>query len=213
MFKLYDTVRIDHFRGFDSYYAIPAKDKTAKNGEWRKGPGRHLTKVIRKATKGSDIIAEDLGFLTPSVLKLVKKTGYPGMKVLQFAFDSREESDYLPHNYTKNCVVYTGTHDNDTTEGWFTALSAKDRRFCRNYLDMKGRGQGKIHTAMIRTALASVADTAIIPMQDYLGLDSRARINTPSTLGNNWKWRMKADAFTGELAEEIRKITKLYGRL
>ena len=168
---------------------------------------------MKAALGKKDIIAEDLGFLTPSVLKLVKKTGYPGMKVLQFAFDSREESDYLPHNYTKNCVVYTGTHDNDTTEGWFTALSAKDRRFCRNYLDMKGRGQGKIHTAMIRTALASVADTAIIPMQDYLGLDSRARINTPSTLGNNWKWRMKADAFTGELAEEIRKITKLYGRL
>lgn len=212
-FEKYDVLRIDHFRGFDEYYAIPYGEPTAENGQWEPGPGYDLFKTMKTALGKKDIIAEDLGFLTPSVLKLVKKTGYPGMKVLQFAFDSREESDYLPHNYTKNCVVYTGTHDNDTTEGWFTALSAKDRRFCRNYLDMKGRGQGKIHTALIRTALASVADTAIIPMQDYLGLDSRARINTPSTLGNNWKWRMKADAFTGELAEEIRKITKLYGRL
>lgn len=212
-FEKYDVLRIDHFRGFDEYYAIPYGEPTAENGQWEPGPGYDLFKTMKAVLGKKDIIAEDLGFLTPSVLKLVKKTGYPGMKVLQFAFDSREESDYLPHNYTKNCVVYTGTHDNDTTEGWFTALSAKDRRFCRNYLDMKGRGQGKIHTAMIRTALASVADTAIIPMQDYLGLDSRARINTPSTLGNNWKWRMKADAFTGELAEEIRKITKLYGRL
>ena len=199
-FEKYDVLRIDHFRGFDEYYAIPYGEPTAENGQWEPGPGYDLFKTMKAVLGKKDIIAEDLGFLTPSVLKLVKKTGYPGMKVLQFAFDSREESDYLPHNYTKNCVVYTGTHDNDTTEGWFTALSAKDRRFCRNYLDMKGRGQGKIHTA-------------IIPMQDYLGLDSRARINTPSTLGNNWKWRMKADAFTGELAEEIRKITKLYGRL
>lgn len=212
-FEKYDVLRIDHFRGFDEYYAIPYGEPTAENGQWETGPGYDLFKTMKAALGKKEIIAEDLGFLTPSVLKLVKKTGYPGMKVLQFAFDSREESDYLPHNYTKNCVVYTGTHDNDTTEGWFTALSAKDRRFCRSYLDMKGRGQGKIHTALIRTALASVADTAIVPMQDYLGLDSRARINTPSTLGNNWKWRMKADAFTGELAEEIRKITKLYGRL
>ena len=212
-FEKYDVLRIDHFRGFDEYYAIPYGEPTAENGKWEPGPGYDLFKTMKEVLGKKEIIAEDLGFLTPSVLKLVKKTGYPGMKVLQFAFDSREESDYLPHNYTKNCVVYTGTHDNDTTEGWFTALSARDRRFCRRYLDMKGRGQGRIHTALIRTALASVADTAIIPMQDYLGLDSRARINTPSTLGNNWKWRMKADAFTGELAEEIRKITKLYGRL
>ena len=212
-FEKYDVLRIDHFRGFDEYYAIPYGEPTAENGKWEPGPGYDLFKTMKEVLGKKEIIAEDLGFLTPSVLKLVKKTGYPGMKVLQFAFDSREESDYLPHNYTKNCVVYTGTHDNDTTEGWFTALSARDRRFCRRYLDMKGRGRGRIHTALIRTALASVADTAIIPMQDYLGLDSRARINTPSTLGNNWKWRMKADAFTGELAEEIRKITKLYGRL
>lgn len=212
-FEKYDVLRIDHFRGFDEYYAIPYGEPTAENGKWEPGPGYDLFKTMKEVLGKKEIIAEDLGFLTPSVLKLVKKTGYPGMKVLQFAFDSREESDYLPHNYTKNCVVYTGTHDNDTTEGWFKALSARDRRFCRRYLDMKGRGRGRIHTVLIRTALASVADTAIIPMQDYLGLDSRARINTPSTLGNNWKWRMKADAFTGELAEEIRKITKLYGRL
>ena len=130
-FEKYDVLRIDHFRGFDEYYAIPYGEPTAENGKWEPGPGYDLFKTMKEVLGKKEIIAEDLGFLTPSVLKLVKKTGYPGMKVLQFAFDSREESDYLPHNYTKNCVVYTGTHDNDTTEGWFTALSAGDRRFCR----------------------------------------------------------------------------------
>ena len=133
------------------------------------------------------------------------------MKVLQFAFDSREESDYLPHNYTKNCVVYTGTHDNDTVMGWIPAMSRKDLAFAKKYIGVKRTSD--ICSSLIRMAYASVADTAIIPIQDYLELGSEARINTPSTLGDNWKWRMKADAFTGELAEEIRKITKLYGRL
>lgn len=159
------------------------------------------------------VIAEDLGFLTPSVLKLVKKTGYPGMKVLQFAFDSREESDYLPHNYEHNSVVYTGTHDNDTTLGWYRLLEKSDKAFCDRYLHLENRKEKDLKWEFIRAAFASVADLAVIPMQDYLGLGSEARINTPSTLGGNWQWRMKRDSFTKELAKEMRYMTELYGRL
>jgi 4-alpha-glucanotransferase len=144
-------------------------------------------------------------------LRLLKKTGYPGMKVLQFAFDSREENDYLPHNYVRNCVVYTGTHDNDTLRGWFPALSTRDRQFARRYLCLKGRKD--MEWAFIRAALSSVADTAVIPMQDYLGLSSEGRINTPSTLGGNWEWRMADGVLTDSLAQRIREMTKLYGRV
>ena len=157
------------------------------------------------------VIAEDLGFLTPSVIKLVKKTGYPGMKILQFAFDSREESDYLPHNYTPNSVVYTGTHDNDTTLGWLSSMNRRDRGFAKRYLGI--RSNKDIQWEFIRAALSSVSDTAIIPMQDYLGLGSEARINTPSTLGDNWKWRMVKGQLDDELAEKIRKMCKMYGRV
>lgn len=157
------------------------------------------------------MIAEDLGFLTPSVLKLVKRTGYPGMKVLQFAFDSREDSDYLPHNYTQNCVVYTGTHDNDTTVNWYNTLKRQDKNFAKRYLNIKEK-KG-IHWVFIRAALASVAGTAVIPMQDYLGLGGEARMNVPSTLGTNWKWRMEKGACTDTLAGEIRQMVQLYGRL
>lgn len=212
-FEKYDVLRIDHFRGFDEFYVIPYGDKTAEFGHWEPGPGIDLFQAMKEKLGEKKIIAEDLGFLTPSVIELVRKTGYPGMKVLQFAFDSREESDYLPHNYTKNCVVYTGTHDNDTTEGWFASLAETDRNFCKKYLGLQGNRNGVISTELIRAALSSVADTAIIPMQDYLGLSSEARINTPSTLGCNWKWRMKKGAFTKELAAQIRDMTKLYGRL
>lgn len=210
-FERYDVVRIDHFRGFDEYYSIPYGEKTAENGKWEKGPGYDFFAVMKKKLGKKPVIAEDLGFLTPSVLKLVKKSGYPGMKVLQFAFDSREESDYLPHNYVKNCVVYTGTHDNDTVIGWYQAISKKDKKLCQSYLNLRGR-KVQINWEMIRCAMSSVADTAIIPMQDYLGLGSEARMNTPSTLGNNWRWRMKKDDFTKELAKEIKDMTKLYGR-
>ena len=165
---------------------------------------------MKKTIGKKAVIAEDLGFLTPTVIKLVKKTGFPGMKILQFAFDSREESDYLPHNYPNNCVVYTGTHDNDTTMGWYNALNRKDKAFAKRYLDI--RSNKDVHLTFIRSCLASVADTAIIPVQDYLGLGSEARINTPSTLGTNWKWRLKAGALTDELAEQVYKLTKLYGR-
>ncbi len=210
-YELYDVVRIDHFRGFDEYYAIPYGDPTAEFGEWKKGPGYDIFKVIKAKLGNKPVIAEDLGFLTPSVIKLVKKTGYPGMKILQFAFDSREESDYLPHNYTNNSVVYTGTHDNDTTVGWYTTFNRRDKNFAKRYLNIKTKKD--IHWDFIRAALASVADTAIIPVQDYLGLGSEARLNTPSTLGDNWKWRLLPDQLDDELAEKIRKMTKLYGRI
>lgn len=210
-YKLYDVVRIDHFRGFDEYYSIPYGDETAEYGHWEKGPGYDIFQALKAELGKIQVIAEDLGFLTPSVIKLVKKTGYPGMKVLQFAFDSREESDYLPHNYTQNSVVYTGTHDNDTTVNWYQTLAARDKRFAKKYLDI--RTNKNVHWIFIRAALSSVADTAVIPMQDYLGLGGEARMNEPSTLGKNWKWRMAAGACTDELAQEIRSMVKLYGRL
>lgn len=212
-FRLYDVVRIDHFRAFDEYYAIPAGRKTAEVGSWQPGPGYELFAAMKKKLGQREVIAEDLGFLTPSVVKLVKKTGYPGMKVLQFAFDSREESDYLPYHYPNNCVVYTGTHDNDTVLGWYDKLKRADRNFCRRFMNLKRCAPEKLKWEFVRLAFSSVADTAVIPMQDYLGLGSEARINTPSTLGGNWEWRMKRDAFTEELAKEIREMTELYGRL
>lgn len=210
-YKLYDMVRIDHFRGFDEYYNIPYGDKTAEFGEWEKGPGYDLFKTLKEELGNLSVIAEDLGFLTPSVIKLVKRTGYPGMKILQFAFDSREESDYLPHNYTSNSVVYTGTHDNDTTVSWYHTMNRRDRSFAKRYLNIKGSKE--VEWEFIRAALASVSDTAIIPMQDYLGLGGEARINLPSTLGDNWKWRMIKGQAAPELAERIFKFCKLYGRV
>ena len=212
-YKLYDVIRIDHFRGFDEYYNIPYGDKTAEFGKWEKGPGISLFKTLKKELGEIDIIAEDLGFLTDSVLKLVKDTGYPGMKVLQFAFDSREDSDYLPHNYTSNCVVYTGTHDNDTIHGWYSDLSKKDRAFADEYLNNAGEDNDKLHWDYIRLAMSSVANLCVIPIQDYLGLSKEARINTPSTLGNNWKWRLSDKALTKALSKEIKKVTKVYARL
>ncbi len=211
-FKMYDVVRIDHFRAFDAYYSIPAGAKTAETGQWEPGPGYEFFEIMKRKLGRKQVIAEDLGFLTDSVRRLVKRTGYPGMKVLQFAFDSREESDYLPHNYQKNSVVYTGTHDNDTTLGWYETMNRQDRKFCNAYLNLSGRRKESLQWAFIRAALSSVADLAIIPMQDYLGLGSEARINTPSTLGNNWQWRMLPGAFTEELAEKMRYFAILYGR-
>ena len=212
-YRLYDVVRIDHFRAFDEYYAIPADAATAETGEWKPGPGYALFEAVKEKLGEREVIAEDLGFLTPSVLELVKRSGYPGMKVLQFAFDSREESDYLPHNYEHNCVVYTGTHDNDTTLGWYQELDRADKSFCDRYLNLSKCREEDITWEFIRAAFASVADLAVIPMQDYLGLGAEARINIPSTLGGNWQWRMQRGSCTGELAKQIHSMTGLYGRL
>lgn len=212
-FELYDIIRIDHFRGFDAYYSIPYGDKTAENGHWEEGPGYDLFRTMKEKLGDLPIIAEDLGFLTDSVMQLLKDTGYPGMKVLQFAFDSRDESDYQPHLYTNNCVVYTGTHDNDTVLGWDKAISDGDRKYAREYMRNEGSEGEQLAWDFICTALRSVADMAIIPIQDYLALGSEARINTPSTLGDNWKWRMLPGEFTDELAERMRRAAKLYGRI
>ena len=209
-FELYDIVRIDHFRGFDEYYSIPYGSTDATNGKWEKGPGMDIFHHLKEALGEKEIIAEDLGFLTESVIRLVEDSGYPGMKVLQFAFDSREESDYYPHNYKGNSVVYTGTHDNDTTAHWFEELEEKDKQLARKYLNLKEDNQ--ICSTMIYTAFASVADTCIIPMQDYLELGGEGRINRPSTLGDNWTWRLTGRECTKELAERILELTNIYQR-
>lgn len=210
-FFLYDAVRIDHFRGFESYYEIPATEDTAMNGTWVKGPGMELFEAMADVIGDRQVIAEDLGFLTPEVHELLAGTGYPGMKVLQFAFDAMSDSDYQPHNFTRNCVVYTGTHDNDTSRGWIENTNPQVREYAMKYLGIKE--QENTVEAMIRTAMMSVADTCIIPLQDYLCLGSEARINTPSTLGNNWKWRVSADVFTKELSARLLDYARIYARL
>lgn len=210
-YQLYDVLRIDHFRGFDSYWFVPYGDETAQYGHWVKGPGYDFFKTMKQKLGPKQVIAEDLGFLTDSVINMVKRTGYPGMKILQFAFGDEPENAYLPHNYEKNCVVYTGTHDNETITGWYLGCDEKTRKYAKEYLQIKGKK--KIAQTFIRAALSSVADTAIIPMQDYLSLGNEGRINTPSTLGDNWKWRMAEDACTEELAEKMYEMTKRYGRL
>lgn len=209
--KIFDVTRIDHFRAFHNYYAIPFGAENAVKGEWKKGPGMDFFRTLRHSVGDIPIIAEDLGFLTPGVHRLLKQTGYPGMKILQFAFDSGEENNYLPHNYDANSVVYTGTHDNDTTAGWFAAAKAADRNFAAQYCRLtKTEGY---HWGLIRTAYASVSFLAIAQMQDFLGLPSRCRMNIPSTAQGNWQWRMKAGAATPALAKKIRKLATLYGRL
>ena len=209
-FRLYDIVRIDHFRGFDEYYSIPYGEETAMNGQWEKGPGLSLFTTLKEKLGERQIIAEDLGFLTDSVIQLVKDTGYPGMKILQFGFDSREESEYLPHSYIRNSVVYTGTHDNDTTAHWFEVLDEQDKKMAVDYMNLKDDSQAC--SEMIRMAYASVSDMCIIPMQDFLELGEEARLNMPSTLGSNWAWRMAKDACTDELAQRMANLVTIYKR-
>ena len=211
-FQICDTLRIDHFRGFDSYYAIPYGDATAKNGRWKPGPGIGFFKAVNKALGKKDIIAEDLGFLTPSVHKLLKDSGYPGMKVLEFAFDSRDTgSDYLPHCYSPHCVVYAGTHDNDTIQGWMASAPKKDVSFAKAYLRLSKREGSP--WGMMRSAWASPADLAVMQFQDLLGLGSEARMNIPSTLGDNWKWRTLPGAFDEKLARRLFQEMRVYQRL
>ena len=205
-----DIIRIDHFRGFDEYWAVPYGDKTAENGTWCPGPRTDLFNAIKNELGELPIIAEDLGTMTQGVIDLREATGFPGMKILGFAFDSKEENDYLPHTYTKNCVVYTGTHDNDTLIGWFTKANEDDKQFARNYLN--SRSDNEIHWDAIRGAWSSVANMAIAPIQDFLGLGSEARINTPGLASGNWQWRLKDGVLTDELAERIAKLTKVYSR-
>ena len=212
-FKLYDVVRIDHFRGFDEYYSIPFGDLTAENGHWEKGPGMDLFRVLQRKLGEKQIIAEDLGFLTDSVRQLLKDSGYPGMKVLEFAFDPREESDYLPHGYDRNCVVYTGTHDNETLVQWYKGLSEESKAFAEEYMNNAATPEAEKYWDFVRMAMMSTANTCITPLQDFLGLDAEARINKPSTLGGNWEWRMDADMLSEDMIDKIYQITRISCRL
>lgn len=215
-FRLYDVVRIDHFRGFDEYFSIPWGDKTAVNGHWEKGPGIELFRVIQGRLGKKDIIAEDLGYMTDSVRKMVAESGYPNMKVLEFAFDSRDSSganDYLPHNYGPNCVAYTGTHDNETILGWLDSIKKSELKAVRTYLNRMTEEKEVLAAELVRMAVASVAELCIIPVQDYLLLGNEARINFPSTLGTNWRWRLTKEELTRELAKKIKELAQLYGRV
>lgn len=214
-FDMYDVVRIDHFRGFDEYYAIPFGDKDARNGKWEKGPGIDMFRAVECSLGRRDIVAEDLGFMTDSVKQLVKDCGFPNMKVLQFAFDSRDDSgsDHLPHNYHENCVAYTGTHDNQTIRSWFSTISDEERSAARAYLCDRYTPEKELYRSFIGLIMRSRADLCIIPMQDWLGLDDSSRINTPSTVGNNWRWRAKHKELSDDLAADIRRMTELYGRI
>ncbi len=210
-YELYDVVRIDHFRGFESYYAIPYGDPTAEFGHWEPGPGYALFERMKATLGECKVIAEDLGFLTDEVRALVAKTGYPGMKIIEFAFSDYEDNDYLPHHYGKNSIVYTGTHDNETALGWLSGLSKEDRKFVKEYCHCQ-TDKGLVQ-ALIRLAMMSVSETAVIPIQDYLELDNAARINVPSTLGENWKWRLLPGQFDDKIVEKMREMAKISFRL
>ena len=210
--RLYDGVRLDHFRGFESYWAVPYGDETAKNGQWEKGPGLDFIKAMEKALPEISFVAEDLGLLTPEVLQLREDSGLPGMKVLQFAFDSREPSEYLPYLHVRNSVCYTGTHDNMTTTQWLREAPEETVAYAREYMCLTE--EEGLTWGVIRTAMGSVCDLCVVPMQDYLNLGGEARMNFPGTMSNaNWTWRMEAGSCTPALAEKIYNLTALYGRL
>jgi len=215
-----DIVRVDHFRGFAACWEIPGGDKTAERGQWVEAPGRELFTAIRKALGELPIIAEDLGVITPDVVALRDDFGFPGMRILQFGFGSDTRNTDLPHNYTPNVVAYTGTHDNDTTVGWFRSVAGegstrtakqieRERTFCLNYLNSDGK---EIQWDFIRAVLASVANTAVVPLQDVLGLGTEARMNLPNSTEGNWSWRVKPGALTSDIATRLRELTELYGR-
>jgi 4-alpha-glucanotransferase len=218
--RMFDFVRIDHFRGFAACWEIPAGDRTAENGVWVEAPGRALFTSVREAIGELPIIAEDLGVITPDVERLRDEFAFPGMRVLQFAFGSDTKNSDLPHNYHSNVVAYTGTHDNNTAVGWFNSVAGEgskrtateirtERDFCKKYLNTDGVD---IHWDFIRAVFASVANTAIVPLQDVLGLGSDARMNLPNTREGNWSWRVKAGALSGEIRRRLRDLTETYGR-
>lgn len=208
--KLFNMVRIDHFRGFESFYAIHSDSKTAENGVWLKGPGMKLFDAVRNKLGKVELIAENLGFLTDEVNDMLKASGFPGMNVLEFAFDADNESDYMPHRYIEHSVSYIGTHDNDTALGWYKSLDAYTQRFVKKYLNLnafEGYSFG-----MIRSMYASVSELVIIQMQDFLNLGSQARMNIPSTVGGNWIWRMTDAQMKPALAKKMRELATTYFR-
>ena len=215
-FKLCDVLRIDHFRGFDEYYSIEHGMPDAVKGEWKNGPKMALFKAILQKLGEKEIIAEDLGFVTNGVKELLKESGFPGMRVFQFGFDKRDtgaQSDYLPHNYIDNCVAYTGTHDNPTIVSWFFEINDEERESVRTYLCDKYTPDSEINLPIIGAVMRSQANLCIIPIQDYLGYDSRSRINKPGSVGSNWTWRLCKSDLTEKLQKEIYEITRLTGRI
>ena len=208
---LYDILRIDHFRGFESYWAVPYGETTAKIGRWVKGPGMDLVGVLTSWFPNIQFIAEDLGYLTPEVRQLLEDSGLPGMKVLEFAFDSREPSNYLPHTYTSHCVCYAGTHDNAPLMVWKDEAAKEDIAMAIQYLGLND--QEGFHWGVLRGGMSSVADLFVAQMQDYLGLGRGSRMNTPGILGGNWQWRMLPGQITPELTEKIAGMTRMYGRI
>jgi 4-alpha-glucanotransferase len=214
-YKLYDVVRIDHFRGFDEYFSIPAKTGLAKDGHWEKGPGMELFNALTRHLGERGVIAEDLGHMTESVRKLVKDSGYPNMKVLQFAFDEGDTggvNEYLPHNYHTNCWVYTGTHDNETLAGWFAGLSKAQRDQIKEYLMDTATPNKNFYKKLINLTLMCAARTCVIPVQDWLGLDNSSRMNVPGTVDINWSWRLLPGQLTDELCQEVCTLTKRFAR-
>jgi 4-alpha-glucanotransferase len=210
-----DVLRLDHFRGFAGYWAIPGDAPTAEKGRWVPGPGVPFLAAVERALGRLPIIAEDLGVITPDVVALRDRFGFPGMRVVQFAFDAFEagpDNPHLPHNYVRNSVVYTGTHDNDTTAGWYATASEADREYALAYANSASTDPAAVAWDLVRLAHASVADTAVVPLQDLLGLGSEARMNLPGRPGGNWQWRTSAEALTGELAARVARLTRLYGR-
>jgi 4-alpha-glucanotransferase len=219
--EVVDIVRVDHFRGFAACWEIPGGDKTAERGRWVPAPGKQLFTAIHKALGDLPIIAEDLGVITPDVVALRDEFGFPGMRILQFAFGGDKKNIDLPHNYVPNIVAYSGTHDNDTTVGWFSSVAGtgstrdakqieKERHFCLQYLNSDGK---EIHWDFIRTVLASVANTAVVPLQDVLGLGTEARMNLPNSTEGNWSWRFQDGALTPAIRTRLRDLTSLYGRV
>ncbi len=218
--KVVDIVRVDHFRGFAACWEIPGGDTTAERGRWVEAPGKELFTAIRAALGELPIIAEDLGVITPDVIALRDAFGFPGMRILQFAFGGDTKNTDLPHNYERNVAAYTGTHDNDTTVGWFSSVAGegstrtavqieRERTFCLNYLNATGK---EIHWNFIRAVWASVANMAVVPLQDLLGLGTEARMNLPNSMEGNWSWRYKEDALTADLAARLKELTEVYGR-
>lgn len=207
---LYDLIRVDHFRGFAACWEVPYGEKTAMNGRWQPGPGEALFSTLAAALGELPIVAEDLGVITPDVEALRDDFSFPGMKILQFAFGSGPDNPYLPHNHVRNSVIYTGTHDNDTTLGWFSSLSAREKKQVLCYLD---RSEDNIVWDLIRTALASVADTCILPLQDLLELPGDSRMNLPGVAGGNWSWRFDREVLTAKLAKRLLGLTETYGRI
>ena len=210
--NLYDVIRIDHFRGFESFWEVPYGDSTAENGKWEKGPGKEIFDVIENKLGKVDIIAEDLGYLTDEVKKLLKDTGFPGMKVLQFAFSGANTNYYLPHKYRRNCIAYTGTHDNDTCKGWFDKTGDRQEVLnAKKYLGLNN--EEGYNFGFLRGVWSSVADIAIAPMQDFLNLGNDSRMNLPSSFGGNWSWRVRKYQLDDDICKKIYDLSYRYGRV